>query len=91
LSYINENSRTPVHKRRMPELSFRCPDTGLRVLTWTTAKDAADDVYETVTCAACQRTHLVNVKSGRVLGSEKDTGRSAASGEGVRTPRPPVP
>ena len=53
----------------MTELSFRCPTTGFRVQAWTHAGDAeVDDLYEAVTCTACQRVPLVNLKSGRVLG-----------------------
>jgi hypothetical protein len=69
LPEVNAAARAPGYRRRMIETSFRCPTTGLRVQVWTNAADGdADDLYEAVTCTACQRMHLINIKSGRVLG-----------------------
>ncbi len=45
---------------------YRCPATGLSVDYWFEAADSSD-TYESVTCRACNRVHLVNVTSGRVL------------------------
>ena len=52
---------------------FRCPHTGFNVQGWTAEDHAAlaDDVYESVTCTACARMHLVNPKTGKVLGAEE--------------------
>jgi hypothetical protein len=53
---------------------YRCPSTGLRTQGWIaddpTERD--DDAYEPVTCIACTRVHLVNPKTGRVLGSDDE-------------------
>jgi hypothetical protein len=46
---------------------YRCPTTGLKVQGHV-ADDLIDGAtYESVTCAACGRVHLVNPKSGRIL------------------------
>jgi len=53
---------------------FRCPNTGLNVQGWI-AEDPAEadrEHYETVICTACTRPHLVNPRTGRVLGADKD-------------------
>jgi hypothetical protein len=31
-----------------------------------------DDTYQSLACVACTRVHLVNLKTGKVLGEEKD-------------------
>ncbi len=52
---------------------YRCPDTGLKVQGWL-AEDpsSADDdgTYETVLCAVCGRGHMVNPKTGKVVGDD---------------------
>jgi hypothetical protein len=57
----------------MPAILFRCPNTGSRVQGWIAedVTDAEEDTYEPVTCLACQRVHLVNPKTEKVLGSEE--------------------
>ena len=58
----------------MAAFLFRCPNTGMNVQGWI-ADDPAevgDDIYEPVTCAVCVRVHLVNPKTGRVLGTDED-------------------
>jgi hypothetical protein len=49
---------------------YRCPTTALNVQGWF-ADEVADDeemTYEPVTCLACNRVHLVNRVTGKVLG-----------------------
>jgi hypothetical protein len=53
---------------------YRCPRTGLNVQGWI-ADDSTEgeaESYEAVTCTACTRVHLVNPKTGLVLGADKD-------------------
>jgi hypothetical protein len=55
----------------MPTFLYRCPNTGLRVQGWI-ANDRTErdeDNFEAVTCPACGRVHLVNPKTGKVLGA----------------------
>jgi len=54
----------------MAAFLYRCPNTQRRVQGWS-ADDTSggeDETYETVTCTACQKVHLVNPATGRVLG-----------------------
>jgi hypothetical protein len=57
----------------MPPFLYRCPNTGYRV-QGLVAEDVSEDPesYEAVTCTACQRVHLVNPTSGKVLGAEEE-------------------
>ena len=53
---------------------FRCPNTGLNVQGWV-AEDPSEresESYEAVTCTACTRVHLVDPRTGRILGSDED-------------------
>jgi hypothetical protein len=58
----------------MPAILFHCPNTGLRVQGWIVDYPIAQheqdhEGYEPVTCPACERVHLVNPKTGEVLGA----------------------
>jgi hypothetical protein len=49
---------------------FRCPNTGSSVQGWL-AEDVSEideGTYQSMTCLACQQLHLVNPKTGKVLG-----------------------
>jgi len=52
---------------------FRCPDTGMNVQGWV-AEDPDDvtDSYESISCLICKRAHLVNPKTGKVLGADDE-------------------
>ena len=57
---------------RMATFLYRCPDTGFRVQGYTPGQTSDDDdTYEAVTCLACQRVHLVNPATGRVIGENE--------------------
>jgi len=57
----------------MAGITFRCPNTGSYVDAWIEGEDSeADHSYEALTCVACQRVHLVNPKSGRVIGNDDE-------------------
>ena len=52
---------------------YRCPNTGKTVQGFVAEElDPESEAYEAVQCAACSRLHLVNPKSGRVLGSKDE-------------------
>jgi hypothetical protein len=53
----------------MTSLIYRCPFTGRNVQEWTAEELPSSDVYVSVACPACGRTHLVNPTTGRVLGA----------------------
>jgi hypothetical protein len=54
----------------MSTFLYRCPNTGLRVQGWIANEptERDEDSFESVTCPACGRVHLVNPQSGKVLG-----------------------
>ena len=52
---------------------YRCPSTGMMVQGFCAADDGSDergDVYIGVHCLACSRIHLINPKTGKVLGAD---------------------
>ena len=55
--------------------------------------DEDDDTYQSLACITCTRVHLINLKTGKVLGEEEDRARPAAmlapneTGWQVRKPR----
>ena len=57
----------------MPAFVYQCPTTGFKVQGFIedfVADDTVRDVeaFVPVTCTICTRVHLVNPKTGRVLG-----------------------
>ncbi len=57
----------------MPPFIYRCPNTGYRVQGFTAEEVSEDtDTYQTITCLMCQRVHLVNPATGKVLGEEDE-------------------
>jgi hypothetical protein len=48
--------------------------TGLNVQGWLADDPSGDEdgVYETVTCLACTRVHLINRATGEVLGDDDE-------------------
>jgi hypothetical protein len=53
----------------MAPFLYRCPNTGFQVQGWSADEEPSNsEVYESLTCLACGRSHLVNPKTGRVLG-----------------------
>jgi hypothetical protein len=52
---------------------YRCPATGLTVDEWitdnqnVTAETRQETIYDAVICRACNRIHLVNLSTGKVL------------------------
>ena len=56
----------------MGGFAFRCPNTGFHVQAWSDDDSDSPEFYETVSCTACKRMHLVNPTTGRVLGEENE-------------------
>ena len=60
-------------RRIMPPFLYRCPDTGDNVQAWADDEPDDDDfTYVQVRCLACAQLHLVNLKTGKVLGSDDE-------------------
>ena len=54
----------------MPPFLFRCSDIGKTVQGFIAVEVPDDaDSYETVTCLACRKVHLVNPATSKVLGA----------------------
>lgn len=72
----------------MPTFLYRCPNTGLRVQGWISddPTEQDDDSFETVTCPACGCIHLVNPKTGKVLGglAEQTAAKPGVPGQNYR-------
>jgi hypothetical protein len=60
--------------KSMTPLLFRCPSTGMMVQGFH-ADDAAsennENSYIGVRCLACNRMHLINPRTGKVLGADQ--------------------
>jgi hypothetical protein len=54
----------------MPTFIYRCPITGFRVQGHApeSAHEDKGEHFELVTCTACKRVHLVNPKTGKLIG-----------------------
>jgi len=51
---------------------FTCPVTKTKVQHWLNRDDdASDNEYEAITCKACSRIHLINRKTGKLLGQPR--------------------
>ncbi len=63
----------------MAAFLYQCPNTGLQVQGYAADDPTEGDfeAYELVKCLACTRMHLVNPKTGKVLGA--DEARPASS------------
>jgi hypothetical protein len=62
---------------------YRCPWTGLNVQGWFANEAAANEdrtptTYESVTCLACRRAHLINRATGKLLGRDNEKAVAAA-------------
>jgi hypothetical protein len=52
---------------------FRCPNTGMNVQTlFRIQEDGAYAIFETVNCLACTGLHFLNLKTGKLLGRDKE-------------------
>ena len=65
----------------MANFLFTCPSTNLKVQHWRDDDDQVvlDNEYEGVICKACPRLHLINRKTGKVLGQVDEAVPSTGS------------
>jgi hypothetical protein len=52
----------------MPAILYRCPVKKLPVSSWVAHAPQDDDRLEAIECIACKRIHMVNPKTGKVVG-----------------------
>ena len=75
----------------MPPFLYRCPNTGNNVQAWADDEPDDDDfTYVQVRCLACAQLHLVNLKTGKVLGSDVETAVSGTTWPSMSTSCEPV-
>ena len=68
LSPNGENVSLPLSKHRPNSAGWSADEV---------TDDNEDDTYQSFACAACTRVHLVNLKTGKVLGEGEDYGPAA--------------
>ena len=56
----------------MPPFTYRCPNTGYQVQGFVADDPTDENTFEAVTCLACAQVHLVNPKTGKVLGTDDE-------------------
>jgi hypothetical protein len=56
------------------DISLSVPESGQTVQGWSAdeVNDQDDDVYQSFECLACTTVHLINPKTGKVLGERED-------------------
>jgi len=59
---------------------YRCPNTRQTVQGWSAEDVSDDDEYQSIACLACAQAHLVNPKTGKVLGAEENAISSTTLG-----------
>jgi hypothetical protein len=58
----------------MATLIYRCPNTGMNVQGWfadEVAAKADEHAFVSTSCTACAHTHLVNPRTGKVIGDPR--------------------
>jgi hypothetical protein len=70
LIFVKAPAPHPTISVGMTPFVYRCPNTGLDVQGFAADDpEREDETYETVTCLVCTWLHLVNPKTGKVLGA----------------------
>jgi hypothetical protein len=49
-------------------ITFLCPNMGVSVESWLADTEDTDEIYERVTCLACRQLHMLNLRTGKILG-----------------------
>jgi len=60
----------------MAAFLFRCTATGAQTQGWVdddTHAEIGENDYISISCVACGLTHMINPKTGRLLGSRQET------------------
>jgi hypothetical protein len=67
--------------KRLPEtITFLCPNMGVSVESSFADIEDSDEIYERVTCLACRQLHMLNLRTGKILGvRQSPIGASASS------------
>ena len=49
-------------------ITFLCPNMGVSVESSFADTEDSDEIYERVTCLACRQLHMLNLRTGKILG-----------------------
>jgi len=60
----------------MMPITFKYPNTGFNVQGIADPEIPAPPLYQAILCTACQRTHLVDPRTGLVAGQKRDGAKS---------------
>jgi len=72
LRYLKYKAVEARHVSTMATILFLCPNTGDRVQGWFADDGSGDsETYYAVTCLACRQVHMVNPRTGKVLGADE--------------------
>ena len=53
----------------LPEtITFLCPNMGVSVESSFVDTEDSDEIYERVTCLSCRQLHMLNLRTGKILG-----------------------
>jgi hypothetical protein len=53
----------------LPEtIAFLCPNMGVSVESSFADTEDSDEIYERMTCLACGQRHMLNLRTGKILG-----------------------
>ena len=53
----------------LPEtIPFLCPNMGVSVESSFADTEDSDEIYERLTCLACRQLHMLNLRTGKILG-----------------------
>ena len=53
----------------LPEtITFLCPNMGVSVESSFADTEDSNEIYERVTCLACRQLHMLNLRTGKILG-----------------------
>jgi hypothetical protein len=52
-------------------ITFLCPNMGVSVESWFADTEDTDEIYERVTCLACRQPHMLNLRTGKIVGREE--------------------
>jgi hypothetical protein len=71
----------------LPEtITFLCPNMGVSVESSFTDTEDSDEIYERVTCLACRQLHMLNLRTGKILGvRQSPIGASGGTGGQARS------
>jgi len=83
-----EHGHKSNRSQQMTSFTYRCPNTGEMVRAFVVIEEIPerfnfepeDGPYESMYCEMCRQAHIVNIKTGKVLGEDEDDPEAVNSG-----------